>query len=107
MHSPQLTDQTFSDFVSGNPFAIVHCWAAWNGYDHTMRARLSGLKPEFPKIAFAEFDVDPPAHHAICLELKVLGPPFLALYCGGSLMETHVGMLERNDLRILLTRFPS
>lgn len=102
MSSTQLTHRTFSDFVSNCPFAVIHFWAEWNGYDHTMRTRLEEIKSEFPSITFAEFDIDPAQHHAICLELGVQGPPFLAIYSGGSLVETRIGMLEREDLRLLM-----
>lgn len=104
MSSTQLTHRTFSDFVSNSPFAVVHCWAEWNGYDHSMRFRLEEIKPAFPSITFAEFDVEPAEHHAICQELGVQGPPFLATYRSGSLVDTRIGMLEREDLRLLMSR---
>ena len=102
MNAPQLTHETFSDFVSVNPFVVVHCWAAWNNYDHAMRALMSDLMPDFPNVSFAEFDVDPPGHRDICRKLNVHGPPFLALYRDGELVLTRVGLIERNELRTLI-----
>ena len=102
MSSPQLTHETYSDFVASHDFAVVHCWAAWNGYDHQMRAALADQMPHFPEIAFAEFDVDPTDHHDICRDLNVHGPPFLALYRDGVLVTTRVGLMERADLQAFL-----
>ena len=102
MSSPQLTHETYADFVASNTFAVVHCWAAWNGYDHQMRAALTDQMPHFPQIAFAEFDVDPPNHHEICRDLKLFGPPFLAMYRDGVLVTTRVGLMERADLHAFL-----
>jgi len=105
MSSLQLTDETFSDFVSDvNPYADVHCWSAPNGHDDSMRTRLAELIPQFSHIAFAEFEIDLPRHMHICVELNVQGPPFLALYRRGSLVETRVGLLDSDELRLLLLR---
>ena len=72
MSSLQLTDETFSDFVSDvNPYADVHCWSAPNGHDDSMRTRLAELIPQFSHIAFAEFEIDLPRHMHICVELNV------------------------------------
>lgn len=102
MSSPQLTHETYADFVALNSFVVVHCWAVWNGYDHQMRAALAEQMPRFPQLTFAEFDIDPPNHHQICRDLNVQGPPFLALYRDGSVVTTRVGLMERADLHAFL-----
>lgn len=102
MPSLQLTHETFVDFVTESEFVVVHCWAEWNGYDHTMRSVIDSLKPSFAEIEFAELDVDPPEHRSICRSLEVQGPPFLALYQRGELFSTRVGLMERDELRSFL-----
>jgi hypothetical protein len=77
-----LTHTTFQEFVRSHRFVVIHFWAVWNGYDVMMRRVIESVIPEeFQiQIQFATFDVDPPEHHDICREHKVMGPPFLAYY---------------------------
>ena len=103
-----LTHTTFGDFVRTHRFVVIHFWAIWNGYDVTMRKVIeSAIPPEFhEQIHFATFDVDPPEHHEICREHRVMGPPFLAYYRDGNLVQTVIGLQKPEvmiqNLRILV-----
>ncbi len=89
-----LTHTTFQKFVRSHRFVVIHFWAAWNGYDVMMRKLIESSIPEefHARIQFATFDVDPPEHHEICREHKVMGPPFLAYYRDGRLVQTVIGL---------------
>ncbi len=89
-----LTSDTFSEFVRGHRFVVVHFWAAWNGYDPLMQRLLESQIPDDLResVAFARFDIDPPAHHELCRQHNVLNVPFLAFYRDGSLIRSVTGM---------------
>jgi thioredoxin-like negative regulator of GroEL len=91
-----LTHETFDDFVRSHRHVVIHFWGPWNASDQLMK-RL--LETEIPavlreQVAFASFDVDPPAHHAICRDHKVLNVPFLAFYRDGLLILSITGMQQ-------------
>ena len=44
-------------------------------------------------IAFATLDVDPPEHHQLCRDHKLMNVPALAFYRDGSLNRTGTGLL--------------
>ena len=89
-----LTNATFYDFVRTHRFAVIHFWAVWNNQDIQMREAIeSGTTAEFlGQIQFAMFDIDPPENWDICREHKVMGPPFLAYYRDGRLVQTVIGL---------------
>jgi hypothetical protein len=90
----QLTNETFSEFVRAHRFVVIHFWAAWNGDDHMMQRLLESQIPGELRehAAFAQFDIDPPAHHDLCRQHNVLNVPFLAFYRDGLLARTVTGM---------------
>lgn len=95
-----LTHTTFREFVRSHRFVVIHFWAVWNGYDVTMRSLIETAIPEefHAQIQYATFDVDPPEHLDICREHRVMGPPFLAYYRDGSLVQTVIGLLKPDEM---------
>jgi thioredoxin reductase (NADPH) len=93
-HQAALTNDTFSEFVRDHRFAVIHFWGSWNGLDHMMQRLLdSQLPEEFRElVAFASFEVDPPAHHELCQQHNVVNVPFLEFYRDGSLIRTLTGL---------------
>jgi thioredoxin 1 len=89
-----LTNASFSEFVRIHKLAVVHFWAIWNGHDVQMKKLIESQIPDdlSESVAFATFDVDPPEHHEICIQHKILNVPFLAFYRDGSLIRTIVGL---------------
>lgn len=89
-----LTSDTFGEFIRTQRLAVIHFWAAWNGVDHMMRGLLETRLPEGlqGQITFASFDIDVPAHEAICHRHNVLNVPFLAFYRDGVLVRSVTGM---------------
>ena len=92
-HTP-LTSDTFSEFVRGNRFVVIHFWAAWNGHDAMMQRLLESQTPEDLRasVSFARLDIAPPAHHELCRQHNVLNVPFLAFYRDGLRMRSVTGM---------------
>ena len=95
-HHTSLTSDTFAEFVRGHRFVVIHFWAAWNAVDDLMQRLLdSQISAELrDRVAFARFDIDPPAHHDLCRQLELSNVPFLAFYRDGSLIRTVTGMRE-------------
>ena len=104
-----LTPASLGPFVTRNRLALIHFWATWNRYDQEQQ-RI--IEQEIPcdlaaHVAFGSFDVDPPEHHSICRDLKILNIPFLALYQNGVLVFRRVGVLSRDGLMRLLREHTS
>ncbi len=89
-----LTGNAFAEFIRSNRFAVIHFYAAWNAHDRVMDSLLSHQIPDGlrSRVAFANFDIDPPAHHEACLQHGVSNVPFLAFYRAGSLIRTVSGL---------------
>ena len=90
-----------------NEHVLIHFWAAWNRYDDQQRRIIESDIPAdvADRIKFGSLEVDPPEHHAICMELKILSVPFFALYRQGVLVGTRTGALDRENMLQLLRTF--
>jgi thioredoxin 1 len=102
----ELTSHSLDEFVRANRFAVIHFWAAWNGYDATMKDILRSQIPTEPArvIAFGMFDTDPKHHHDICMRHRVLNLPFLAFYRDGSLVQSLTGLRTADEIAALLRK---
>ena len=96
----ELTHTSFQEFVRANGFAVIHFWAPWNCYDEKMEDLLRDQIPTelAHVIAVGMFDTDPVEHHDICRKHMVHNLPFLALYRGGSLVQTLTGMRKPDEI---------
>ena len=88
-----LTHDSFTAFVSAHRFAVVHFWAAWNGYDVDTKQLLEHRIPVDLRreIAVGRVDVDDGGNLELCLRHGIRNIPFLALYRDGVLMGTLTG----------------
>ena len=108
-----LTHETFLEFVTSCPFAVVHFWAPWNERDQLMSQLLASHVPEKLRrqIAFASFNIDLPAHLELTRQHKVHDVPLLAFYRNASLIGTTTGVrapgIMRKYLRELVSLPPS
>jgi hypothetical protein len=95
-----LNHESFPDFVSTHPFAVIHFWADWNGYDAKMQNLLETRIPGdiSKKIAFGRFDTGPAEHWGICREHRVVSLPFLEFYRDGKLLKTLSGLRPEDVL---------
>ena len=106
-----LTHDTFWEFVHVHKFAVVHFWAAWNGYDIQMRRLIESQIPNeiSEQVSFGTLAVDSIEHHEICRQHNILNLPFLAFYHKGLLIHKVTGLPESNvliqQLRDLLLSF--
>ena len=99
-HQMPLTHISFEEFVGGPKYALIHFWAAWNGYDVQMRNLIESHIPDevSQPIAFGSLEIDPAEHHEICARHKLLNVPFLAFYRDGMLIRTTTGLLTAGVL---------
>ena len=93
--STPLTHASFSEFVTANKFALVHFWAIWNGHDVAMKKLIESQIPDdlAERVAFASFSTDPPEHHELCKQHRLVSLPCLEFYREGSLVRTTIGLL--------------
>jgi hypothetical protein len=81
---------------------VVHCGAAWNGYDLMMDSLLQVLKPEFADfIGFyaADFDDFDGLNWIWHEEWKILNLPALVVFVKGKWTETLIGLRSIEELR--------
>ena len=95
-----LTHASFAEFVRSNRFAVIHFWAAWNGYDATMEDILERQIPAEVQelIAFARVDTDRGENQETCRQLQLRNLPSLALYRSGALIEIVTGLREPDEI---------
>lgn len=105
----ELTNASFQNFIRANRFAVIHFWAAWNGYDARMKDLLESQIPAEVgrQIVFGSFDTDPPEHHDLCRQHKILNLPFLAFYRDGSLVNSLTGIRTPEDVIVSLRNLVS
>ncbi len=95
--------QNFSSKVSDARNCLIHFWATWNGVGVQQKKVIEELEAEFPSVEFYSMEVDPKENHAICLDHDVGGPPTIATYSDGIRKHTHIGLLQTNQIREILT----
>lgn len=103
----RLTPASFGDFIRLHKHVLIHFWAAWNRYDDEQKRVIESEIPEdlAARLAFGSFEVDPPEHHQICMELKIRNLPFVALYREGVLLRTSTGVLNQRKMVQFLREF--
>lgn len=74
-----LTHETFREFVTGHPFALVHFWAPWSEGDRLMNQFLASHASDRwrQQVASASFNIDLPEHLELVRQHKVFDLPFL------------------------------
>ena len=89
-----LTHETFREFVTGHPFAMVHFWAPWSEGDRLMNQFLAAHASDrwHQQVTTASFNIDLPEHLELARQHKVFDLPFLAFYRNGQLTRTITGL---------------
>ena len=94
-----LDATSYNTLVESNNRVVVHFWADWNRIDEQMRERLEEVNTSYGAlIAFASFDTSPEEHFEICRRVRLVNLPSLCLYRSGKLVETIVGLGDRQRI---------
>ena len=101
----EVTDDTFEEFVTDNPAAVVDCWAAWCFPCRVLSPMLEQLAGEYGEIAFGKLNVD--ENPATAVQYGIMSIPTLLYFKDGKLVDRTMGALPKeaieNRLGKLLT----
>ena len=103
----EVSQSNFSDVVlfnSNKVPVVVEFMGMWSGPCIQLSDRLSDLAKEFPgEFIFAKVDVD--EQEALKEEYKVTNVPTTMVFSGGEEKRREEGLLEEDELRILLKQY--
>lgn len=98
-----LTDGTFGDFVQGNPFVVVDCWAPWCRPCRMVSPVVEELARDYAgRIFFGKLNVD--ENWGVAGRFGVMSIPTLLVFKGGRLVDRIVGAMPRRALESKITR---
>lgn len=99
-----FTDSNFDDTVlkSGEP-VLVDFWAEWCGPCKRLAPTVDALATDYAgKITVGKLNVDDNPNTAIKFQIR--GIPALLLFKGGQVVESVVGLAQKDDLRKVLDK---
>lgn len=98
-----LTDGTFGDFVQGNPFVVVDCWAPWCGPCRMVSPIVESLAKDYAgKIIFGKLNVD--QNQGVARRFGIMSIPTLLVFKRGRLVDRIIGAMPRQALEPKITR---
>ena len=99
-----FTDSNFDDTVlkSGEP-VLVDFWAEWCGPCKRLAPTVDALATDYAgKITVGKLNVDDNPNTAIKFQIR--GIPALLLFKGGQVVESVVGLAQKDDLKKVLDK---
>ena len=103
-HVQIFTDSNFDDSVlkSGAP-VLVDFWAKWCGPCKRLGPTVDALAAEYAgKVTIGKLDVD--ENPNVSFKYHVRGIPTLLLFKGGQVVESVVGVAQKDDLKKVIDR---
>jgi len=97
-----VTDETFSSFVTENKLVVVDCWAAWCGPCRFLSPVIEELSEENKDIAFGKLDVD--KNNTVPMKYRIMSIPTLLYFKDGQIVDKTVGALPKRALEEQLKR---
>ncbi|MCG1035302.1 thioredoxin [Polaribacter sargassicola] len=95
---------SFSDIINQNKLVLVDFFAVWCGPCKMMSPILKDVKQSLgEKISIIKIDVD--KNQAIAAKYQVKGVPTLVLYKSGKQVWRQSGVVQKNDLIMLVKKF--
>jgi thiol-disulfide isomerase/thioredoxin len=98
---PPVDAETLPGLLAEHRVVVLHCWAAWNGYDRQMDAVLRGLVPLFAgQVVFYSLNTDLEAGWPLLRVWGVLNLPALVCLIDGDRHETLIGLKTEVALEV-------
>lgn len=98
----EVTDATFSEFVSKNRIAVLDCWAAWCGPCRMLSPIIEQLAGERQDVVFGKLDVD--RNSKVAMKFEIMSIPTLLYFKDGKLVDRTLGALPRKMIEERLAR---
>ena len=100
----EVTDQNFTDVISGDTPVLVDFWAEWCGPCKMMNGPLEELAGENAgKLSVAKLDVD--ANQSIAMQYEVMSIPTMIIFKDGEPQKRLVGARSKAQLESELASF--
>jgi len=99
-----LTDVTFTNFITENAIAVVDVWAPWCGPCRFVSPIVEELARDYAgKIAFGKLNVD--QNQRVATQYGIMGIPTILVFKNSKLVDQIVGAMPRQSLEPRLTRY--
>jgi len=92
----EVTDESFEGFVTGNPAAVIDCWAAWCFPCRMLGPVIEQLAEEHGEIAFGKLNVD--ENPATPMRYGIMSIPTLLYFKDGKLVDKTIGALPKEAI---------
>ena len=104
-HVQTFTDSNFeSDVLKAAPPVLVDFWAPWCGPCKRLGPTVDALATEYAgKVSIGKLNVDD--NPDVSFKYQVRGIPTLLLFKGGQVVETVVGLIDKDSLKKLIDKY--
>jgi thioredoxin 1 len=96
MATLDVTEESFSDVVTGGGIVVVDCWASWCGACKTFAPVFERVAGKHPGHTFAKLDTQ--REKSLVKDLEIENIPTLLLYRDGLLLFKQPGYYEEEEL---------
>lgn len=103
-HTQTFTDGNFeSDVLKASQPVLVDFWAEWCGPCRAMEPSITALATDYVgKVSVGKLNVDD--NPATTMKYMVRGIPTVMLFKGGQIVDTVVGLVDKNTLKQMVDK---
>ncbi len=99
----RVTDSNFREAVAGGSLMLIDCWAAWCGPCIAIAPAIEELAGEYEgRVLVGKLNVDENPQTAERLQISSI--PTLVIFKDGKEIDRIVGLVQKDHIRLCLTR---